>query len=403
MGAALDHGKRDYAKRDLGVNRIGVLHVVDTLEIGGLERAAVNIANFTPRDQFAVHLCTTRHEGPLNAAVAPGVGRLRLERHRTIDLRAIWQMALYIKEHGIRLLHAHGSALFMSRIGAALGWRTEVVWHAHWGRFALEDRPAPWHRLAMRGAGGVIAVNDELAAWSKRRLGVRPDRVWCVPNLVPPASETPLAADLPGNPGSRIICAANIRPEKDHDTLIRAFAKVRRQIPDAHLLLAGSINDAACWDALRAGIAANDLQGHVSYLGSREDILAVMRSCDIGVLSSHSEGLPMALLEYGSVGLAAIATETGQCGEVLAYGHAGPVVPVRDVDKLADALLLVLRSKETRARFGQRFRQRVSECYGPEPVLRQLCGIYRIILGRQCDRPGSRNTRCPHWRSEAAR
>ena len=57
---------------------IGVMHLIDTLEVGGAEQMAMSLANLLPRDQFEPHLCTTRHEGPLAAAVGPDVGRLRL-------------------------------------------------------------------------------------------------------------------------------------------------------------------------------------------------------------------------------------------------------------------------------------------------------------------------------------
>ena len=88
------------------MNRIHVLHLVDTLWAGGAERVAVDLVNHLPRDRFAPHLCTTRRDGPLEPLVAADVGRLRLARTRRFDGRALRRLVAFIREHDIRILHA---------------------------------------------------------------------------------------------------------------------------------------------------------------------------------------------------------------------------------------------------------------------------------------------------------
>src|SRR5438876_10197966 len=77
-------------------SRIGVMHITDTLAAGGTERVAVNVVNNLPREQYRVHLCTTRQDGPLASLVAEDVGRLRLSKSRTIDRKAIQQLVAYV-------------------------------------------------------------------------------------------------------------------------------------------------------------------------------------------------------------------------------------------------------------------------------------------------------------------
>jgi hypothetical protein len=98
--------------------RVGVMHLTDTLDAGGLERVAVNLVNTLPRARYHAHLCTTRRDGALAELVAPGVGRLCLNRRRSVDAGAVVRLAAYIKEHQIKLLHAHGTALFIARAAA---------------------------------------------------------------------------------------------------------------------------------------------------------------------------------------------------------------------------------------------------------------------------------------------
>jgi glycosyltransferase involved in cell wall biosynthesis len=361
------------------MSRIGVMHVTDALDPGGLERVAVNLVNLLPRDRYVLHLCTTRRDGPLDALVAPDVCRLRLQRQHRLDLRALRQLRQYLLEHEIQILHAHGTSLFISAAVSLLAKRWQVIWHDHFGRSAVAERPAWLYGLAVSRASGVVAVNQPLAEWSRARLGVPAERVWYVPNFVcaPDShSEVPL---LPGVPGARIACVANLRPQKDHLSLLRAMAPVVRAVPDAHLLLIGSASDAAHTRRLNAEIARLSIGSHVTILGYRDDVPGVLRACDVGVLSSESEGLPLALIEYGMAGLAAVATRVGQCAEVLDNGRAGRLVPPGAPEALAAALIELLTLPIVRQRLRQRLRQHVQDRYTPETGLREICRIYDTV------------------------
>ncbi len=374
---------------------IGVMHVVDALAMGGAERVAVNLANLLPRERYRTHLCTTRAEGPLSEAVAPHVMRLALERRGRVDTGALRRLVQYVKERRIRIVHAHASALFFARLGVALERGSALIWHDHYGRADFADRPAWLYGLATRGTAGVIAVNQTLAAWCRERLRLPERRVWYVPNFVAEglAGETPERTPsgracptsdggltLPGVAGKRMVCVANFRPQKDHPNLLRAMALVARQAPGAHLLLVGEAGDGAYAAALGAQIRELGLETAVTWMGARKDVAAILRGCDIGVLSSASEGLPLALLEYGKAGLAAVATRAGQCPEVLDHGRAGVLVPPREPEALGRAMVQLLEDGGQRLELAARFHQRVEEHYSPRRSLGQICDIYESVL-----------------------
>jgi len=203
-----------------------------------------------------------------------------------------------------------------------------------------------------------------------------------VPNLVPdPEAATgtePIS--LPGEPGKRLVCVANFRPQKDHPTLLRAMTMVQRQVPGAHLLLIGDSADPAYVASIRQQISELHLDPSVSYMGPRKDVSAILRACDIGVLSSASEGLPLALLEYGNAGLAAVATTAGQCGEVLNHGDAGVLVPPASPDELGRALVGLLNNEQNRLHFATRFQARVEEQYSPRRIMGRICEVYNAVL-----------------------
>ncbi|MCG3148777.1 MAG: N-acetyl-alpha-D-glucosaminyl L-malate synthase [Verrucomicrobiae bacterium] len=338
---------------------LGVMQVVDSLNAGGLERVAVNIANHLPAERYRSHLCVTRAGGPLADVVAPEVRQLHLQRTGRFDFGALQRLKDYVRENDIQILHAHGTSVFLaSQVPAKL------LWHDHFGRYATEERPAWLYRLATHRAAGVIAVNEPLAKWARERLKVK--RVWYVPNFVsePPANLTP--PELPGKPGSRIVCVANLRPEKDHLTLLAAM----RELPAAQLIMVGQAGNAEYLERVKAALPANAI-----WLGARPDVAAILRGCDVGVLSSASEGLPLALIEYGMHGLPAVATRVGQCAEVLDGGRAGWLVPPGDGPALAAALREALQQRER----GAVLRERVHRLYSATTVMKQIEEIYRAL------------------------
>ncbi len=367
------------------MNRIGVMQITDSLMVGGMERMAVTVAGHLPPDHFESHLCTTRAEGPLAALVPPRVQRLHLARRGRYDTRALRQLVAYLRAHQVRILHAHGSSLFLAVAASWFKPRPAVVWHAHYGRLAAEERLAWIYRQAARFLSAVIAVNEPLAAWARVRLRVPTGRVRYIPNCVGepvPAGPVP---ELPGTPGSRVVCVANLRREKDQLNLVRAMQLVLPQAAAAHLLLLGESRDPDYAREVQQEIAARGLSDHVSFLGCRTDVPAVLRGCDVGVMSSASEGLPLALIEYGMAGLPAVATRVGQCEEVLDEGRTGWLVPPASPDALAGAIIALLGSPEQRLAFGKAFRARVAQLYSPEAVIQRICEVYAQALGKKSE------------------
>lgn len=342
---------------------------------------AVNLANAFCGDQYEVHLCTTRADGALGPLVKPEVGRISLRRRSRFDIGAVARLASYIRVHRIQILHAHGTSLFIAVAAATMAPRSRVVWHDHFGRNATDQRPVWLYRLAAARLTGVIAVSDTLAEWSRRELAVQADRVWYVPNFVSdPGESSQDTPDLPGEQEFRIVCVANLRPQKDHLTLIRALRNVVDRVPKAHLLLLGESSDPSYAKSIDQEIERLGLSSSVSWLGSRGDVPAVLNASGIGVLSSASEGLPLALIEYGMASLPAIATRVGQCEEVLDYGSAGILVEPGNVPQLAEALVSLLDSPASRASLGARLKQRVESVYSQQSVVERVGEIYDAVL-----------------------
>lgn len=366
--------------------RVGVMHLTDTLEIGGAERMAVSLANSLLGSRFEPHLCTTRRVGPLADMVAPKVGRLSLNRRRTLDASALRELVRYNQRHNVKILHAHGTAVFVAAVAALFRPYPKIVWHIHYGRHAADVSSGWQYRAIRRHVGWSIAVSQPLADWAARTIGMPSTRVTYIPNfsLYPVGDHNAIDSskpiELPGKPGSRIVCVANIVPEKDHVTLVDAMERVVRAHPTAHLLLVGGGRNSECGRAVAERIANAGISKNVSMLGQRRDVADILRQADIGVLSSRIEGLPLALIEYGEAGLPVVVTSVGQCADVVDHGKAGVAVAAGSCVELADGIEALLRSPDRRTALGSTLRERVRQEFNAANSIDRIHATYEKML-----------------------
>lgn len=367
---------------------LAILQLVDTLAVGGLERLARDLANLLPRAQFAPHLCTTRATGPLAEGLDHDVGTLHLARRFRYDLLAFRRLARWVRQRDIRLVHAHGHAVHAAIVSTVTNPRVAVIWHLHSGAWAEMRQPGLPLRIAARRVGHIFTVTEALADWCRSRLGVPADRVEYVPNFLGrgtgPCKESSQASSgdhaltLPGEPGRRLICVANLRPEKDIPVLIEAMRLALRQDPRLHLLLVGGGTREA-HEGLARALGDAKLDTSITALGHRDDVPALLRASDVAVLASRSEGFPLVLLEYGAAGLPTVATRVGQCAEILDHGEAGILTAPGDPSALAAAILRAF-APESR-RLGEKLRARVSSRYVTASILERITTRYRHLAG----------------------
>lgn len=203
--------------------------------------------------------------------------------------------------------------------------------------------------------------------------GAAPDRIRTVYNGVDPYA-FPMAGAEPQAP--TLTWAGRIDPIKDLETLIRAFALVREEMPGALLRIFGGTPRGGeayrerC-EALAASLGAADA---VTFEGRVDDIRTAYAAGQVVMLSSISEGFPFTLIEAMSCGRCTVSTDVGGVRE--AVGETGLVVPPRDPKAMAAAALELLRDPERRTQMGWDARLRVIEQFTLRQTIDAFRGIY---------------------------
>lgn len=346
-----------------------VLQLIDSLNLGGAERVAVNIANALAVSIEVSHLCVTRKEGGLKDALDEQVVYHFLGKRRSIDLKALFALKRIVKNNKIDVVHAHTTSFFMAAQLKMVMPSVKIIWHEHHGAriHSLKNN----NRILLKAAkkfDHIITVNPELRDWWKSEMGI--SNVHYIPNFV---MFSELIIPI-GQRQNRIVCLANLREPKDHLNLLQAFRLLKEVYRDWKLLLVGKDLDDDYSQKVKHIINTEGLNQRVEILGERNDIQEILQNASIGVLSSSSEGLPMALLEYGLAGLAVVSTDVGNCAEVIST--FGKVVPAADHDSLSSAIGSYMQERELLINDAARFREHIIKNYSSQKQISRFIKLY---------------------------
>lgn len=261
---------------------------------------------------------------------------------------------------------------------------SRIVLHPHCSFERLYAGPRLWRRFCdrvFRRAAAVIVLSDEWSGLVSRLPGARIHRL---PNAIDTAPYRRIAARPPRADGApvRILYLGHLAGVKGTDDLLSAFARLDPRGAAVGLDLVGDFQAAEDESRLRTAAVRDFGPGKTVRLVppvAGEEKLACFARADLFVFPSHSEGMPMAILEALAAGLPVVATSVGGIPELVADGANGFLVPPRDPAALAEALARLCGDRALRVRMGAQSLER-SKDHDIGTYAERLAGIYGQVL-----------------------
>lgn len=368
--------------------RAAVTHVVNSLDPGGTERLVIGMCRALAADHDIEVVCLDRPGEWAGELRAAGVAVHALWRRPGLDPAMPGALAAHLRRHGTRIVHAHQcTAWFYAALSRLLHASPRLLLEEH-GRFFPEvERPLRrslnrllLRRLTHRFVAVSADVRERLAVYE----GLPRAAIEVVPNGVPrptalaPAARAALRASL-GLPVDAFVVGTVGRfdPIKNLPLLVDALARAAPQLPRLRALLVG---DGAELAAVRQRVAAAALDDRVCFTGFRADARELTQCMDLFVLSSHSEGLSIALLDAQAAGVPAAVTAVGGNPDVVVHGETGWVVAPGDAAALAAAIVAGGGDARLCAGLGAAAVRRHAERFDWEAMLRRYRELYRGML-----------------------
>ena len=321
-----------------------------------------------------------------------------------LDLGLPGRIARSVKKWGIDLVHAHQYTCFVYGALSKLRTRRPLIFTEH-GRF-YPDVPSLRRRLFnalfSRFCDRITAVSGGVRKSLSEIEGFDPQAIEVIYNGIDPKrfaactkAEARRELDVPA--GARIVgTVGRLDPIKNQTLLIRAFDRLRRELPDALLLVVGDGPEGA---RLRDLAEEKGLDGSVRFLGERRDIERILPAFDVFALSSLSEGTPMTLLEAMASSTAIVSTAVGGIPEILGAEEAILIPEAGDrqgaspqeslEDTFAAGLREVLLHPDLAATMAKKARERLLREFTIDVLCERYSNIYRDLLPEGAARTSS--------------
>lgn len=366
---------------------VQVLFLATGLGYGGAESQLVQLAIRLKNRGWGVGVVSMlppeAYVDELEAAAIP-VASLGMRRG-VPDPRAVIRLARIVRRERPLVLHSHMvHANLLARVCRPIARVPVVICTAHtlW-------EGARWREMAYRLTDPLCDLTTQVSQAGLARyvrIGAVPARkIRFIPNGVDTNRFSPdrkarayVRRSLGLTTEFAWLAVGRLEQAKDYANMLRAFARVQRMRPDSRLLIVGQGSLRAETERLAAELGVGET---VHFLGIRKDIPELMNAADAYVMSSAWEGMPMVLLEAAAVGLPVVATDVGGNGEVVRDGKTGFIVPPRDPEALADAMVRMMAlPPDARAAMGQAARAYVEAHYALDRVTAQWEALYTELL-----------------------
>jgi len=338
------------------VRRLRVLEFIKGLDIGGAEVLLAEHLRLADHDQFEYSLAYLDAErNRLGATIEElGVSVCCLNSRSVLDLRWVVRLRRHIVHNNIDIVHVHSplAAVGLRAAVCRLGrMRPIIVTTEHSVSYRTISYLLDYATVHVDDL--VLAVSDAVGQSAICRSAKRLEIVNYGVNVTQlhawRRERDNIASSFELHEGPRVVCVANLRPEKGQKTLLQAARLVHAELPDVHFYLAGH-GPLAGW--IDDQIRRQGMNSYFHCLGLVPSAARLTACADVFVLPSDREGRPVALMEAMAVGTPAVATAVGGVSGMIRHLENGLLSPPNDSEALASLLVLLLTDESLRRRLG---------------------------------------------------
>ena len=364
---------------------VTVLHAVEDLKVGGMERVIASIVTRLNPARYASRvLCVTR-----GGAVADELSRkgvpvtvLGLDNyHRPGQLLSLYR---WLRKNPCHILHSHGYfAGVFARIAGFPTGIPYIVTHVHSAYIDYKTRHRSMEKLLSFRTDRIICVSRTVQDWVVDAVGI--DRGKTVVVYNGPGFDPEGWPDESVSLTRRRACGiqdgdtvftivASLTSNKGHHVLLESFSGLLAAYPDATLLVVG---DGPLRSELEDRARQMAINRKVIFTGLQTDVMAWLGISDVCLLPSQfREGLGLALIEAMAAGLPVIGTRIGGIPEVITDDENGLLVPPGNTEALTHAMMRMARDRDSRIRMGRRGREIYEEKFSLSGMIRNIEAVY---------------------------
>ena len=333
----------------VGHTKLNLLHLILTLDTGGMERFVCQQCLSIDKNIFNVSVCCMDDLGLLSDVLIKNNIKVDLVKRnpKKFEWSYLFKLKKYLKKNKVQVLNIHSGAYFIGAISGALAGVPVIVYTEH-GRHYVEPRFIKvFDNLATIFCNKIITVSHALKEHLVNNIKLPSKKIEVVVNgvdvdeYIKKDKSRKLIEEFNLNNKIKVIGTVGRLVEvKDHYTLINAYEKLRKKIKiETKLIIVGS---GPCLNSLKDLVRSAKLEESVIFAKNRDDISDILNIFDIFVLSSLMEGTSISLLEAMSCGLPSVVTNVGGNTNLVKNNYNGFLFEPKDSEALCEKLFNLL-------------------------------------------------------------
>jgi sugar transferase (PEP-CTERM/EpsH1 system associated) len=367
--------------------KIKILHVVLSMETGGLENGIVNLVNHADSNKFCVDVLCLRERGELADRIVNPDSLVIFDDNKNYSiLTAIKKIYYACKSRQYDIVHSHGFTTMLASLVAGRLANVANIMNGEHGTLYYSSKK---HRLIQRYLFSRMRINltvsEQLKCEIIQRFNLKHDNFRPIINgvdtnkfITDSQSNSRLRNKLGLSPDDIIIGSVGRLVEvKNYKSLVNAFIRLSESHSNVHLVIAG---DGPERINLEEQVSNNNVSSRVHFLGRRDDIPQIMNLLDIFVLPSFSEGLSNTLLEAMSCGTPVVASDVGGNNEIIIEGSTGFLYKSDNVDDLFTILHSLSGQKDKIRRLSKQSREHILANYSLSSMVENYEATYMELL-----------------------
>jgi glycosyltransferase involved in cell wall biosynthesis len=372
----------------MSARRCCILHITFNMGIGGTEQVIRQLVLKLPKERFENHIvCIDGEIGEIGQQVsAAGTIIHPLQRRPGLDLNLIRSIGRIIKQNEIDVVHCHQYTPWFYGLLGAMGTGVKVVFTEH-GRFHSDRyKAALVNPLLALLTDNVVAISSATRDALARCEFIPKPKIRLIYKGIQPLSVSSGEAlkvrrELGILPGAFVVGAvARLDPIKNQKMMLRAFRVFNQQCADAWLLMVG---DGPERQALEEYAEKLGIRERTCFTGFISEPACYLAAMNVFLLSSHSEGTSMKLLESMSLGLPAVATRVGGNQEIIEDGVTGFLTAPDNTEEFSDAIMALYKDNDRSHLFGNAAFKRFNERFHVKTMLDSYVALYGQTSKRQ--------------------
>lgn len=361
-----------------------VLHVIDSLDLGGAQVVLENLIRHGDSSRFEFEVAAMHGRGQMwDRLAALGVPMHSLSFHHKVPLyvpRLAWKCVT----RGYNVVHTHllAANVIAKPVAAMCGVRVRIN-HDHCNDKLTDPRkwtlPADTYTNLL--STHIVAVSESTRDFLVRHERVAEEKVTTIHNGIdtgiyrPRPEQRDTARRAWGLPEDAFVVAGVGR--LTHQKNFELFLEIAAQVPNAHFVIGGTGEDET---ALRAQVARLGIGGRVKFLGYVGDMPSLWPALDCLLLTSRYEGLPITILEAMACGVPIVASNLDGMREILRNGENAALIPADDQLAFVEAVRGFIERPESSSRLATSALMTVRRDYSAAKMARAVEAIYLRYL-----------------------